>query len=247
MPNRIIKESILTSDSFNALTLSAQSFFIRLIVRVDDFGRFEARSAVLRAALYPLRLEKVDEKCVIAMLEELKSQNMVSVYWVLGKPYLQMVNWNKYQQLRAKKSKYPAMSESDSTCNQEISSDGTCNQTVSGDHSCDQIPSESESESESFLAGSPSASPADKPKRSVKLVDAEYLAEMKKGFPEIDVDAEYLKLKAWLKSPKGSGKQDTQQRFFNWLSRATPRQQSLSPSPQEPKTPPNYVLRVDPC
>lgn len=58
--------------------------------------------------------------------------------------------------------------------------------------------------------------------RKPKEIDAAFIAEMKAAFPEIDVDAELLKMDGWLKTPKGKGKARSQQRFFNWLGRAKP-------------------------
>ena len=55
MPNRIIKESICTSDSINQLTPFQEVFFYRLLVNCDDYGRLDARPEVLASKLYPLR------------------------------------------------------------------------------------------------------------------------------------------------------------------------------------------------
>ncbi len=39
MPNRIIREGILTSEAVNSLSWEAEVFFRRLLSVVDDFGR----------------------------------------------------------------------------------------------------------------------------------------------------------------------------------------------------------------
>ena len=41
MPNRIIKESICTSDNVDQLTAFEETVFVRLIVNCDDFGRMD--------------------------------------------------------------------------------------------------------------------------------------------------------------------------------------------------------------
>ena len=43
MPNRIIKESVCYSDDLDQLTAFEETVFYRLIVRVDDNGRIDAR------------------------------------------------------------------------------------------------------------------------------------------------------------------------------------------------------------
>lgn len=128
MPNRILKQSICTSDNIDALSLEAEVFFYRLLVQCDDYGRMDARPAVLRAACFPLRLEKVTEKRITAMLAELVSAGLAQTYTVGGKPYLQLVTWSQHQQVRAQKSKYPGTDTADIACEQLISDDINGNQ-----------------------------------------------------------------------------------------------------------------------
>lgn len=135
MPNRILKESIRTSDSINKLSWFEEVLFYRLIVSADDYGRFDGRPAVIRGTCFSLkdnlRLEQISKG-----LNSLASVNMVYTYTVEDKPYLQIVNWDQYQQVRSKKSKYPT---SNATCNQMISSDIKCNQMQSDDIKCNQM------------------------------------------------------------------------------------------------------------
>ena len=150
MPNRILKESIWRSESLNKCSLDAQAFFVRMIPYPDDFGRFDARTPIIRATLYPLRYAEITEKKIESWLDEVVKAGMVKIYEVEGVKYGYFTNWNKHQQQRVKKSKYPDPPSDDSTCNQMISGDGIC---------CDEsnpiqsnpirIQSESESESES--------------------------------------------------------------------------------------------------
>ena len=51
MPNRIIKESIRTSDSINELNWFEEVLFYRLMVSCDDYGRFDGRIAIIRYGL----------------------------------------------------------------------------------------------------------------------------------------------------------------------------------------------------
>lgn len=134
MPNRIIKESICTSDTIDQLTWFEEAFFYRLIVNCDDYGRFDARLPILKARLFPLKT--ITEKQIGEALNKLSTVGIVTVYEYDGRPYLQLVTWDKHQQIRAKKSKYPAP-------------DVSCNQMISNDIKCPRNPIQSESESES--------------------------------------------------------------------------------------------------
>ena len=126
MPNRILKESITTSCEIDALTADEERFFTRLIVICDDFGRADGRTAILRAKCFPLKVDSVKNKDIDKWIKALVKQNLIFVYEAEGKPHIQMVTWEKHQQIRAKRSKYPApddgiitMISNDIKCNQE--------------------------------------------------------------------------------------------------------------------------------
>lgn len=108
MPNRIIKESICTSCDIEQLAPMEEVFFYRLIVNCDDYGRMDGRSPILRAKCFPLRLGKVSDAMVDGYLTKLISVGMVQKYAFEGKPYIQITAWEKHQQQRAKRSKYPS-------------------------------------------------------------------------------------------------------------------------------------------
>lgn len=127
-PNRIIKESICCSEDINKLTADEEVFFYRLIVNCDDYGRLDARIPILKAKLYPLK-EHVKSSDIMRYLMKLSSiapEPLIILYEKSGIQYLQMTKWDKHQQIRAKRSKYPASTDSDSICNQMISDDSIC-------------------------------------------------------------------------------------------------------------------------
>lgn len=108
MPNRILKESIVTSDTINELSPEEEVFFYRLLVVCDDYGRMDARPSILRAKCYPLRIDSVKEEDIKTWLNKLVKVGLIKLYIGSdGKQYLQVVTWDKHQQVRAKKSKYP--------------------------------------------------------------------------------------------------------------------------------------------
>lgn len=117
MPDRIIRESICTSDTLNELTDFEERFWHRLIVNCDDFGRYDARPEILKGRLFPLMSGRTNKDMADA-LHKLASVGLVELYEVGGKPFLHVATWEKYQRIRAKKSKFPAP---DSTCCQVTS------------------------------------------------------------------------------------------------------------------------------
>ena len=136
MPNRILKESVCYSENIDGLTLFQEVFFYRLIVNCDDFGRLDARTKVLSSKLFPLR--DVDDGKVLDALAALVSAELITVYEVEGHPhpFLQMNTWDRHQNIRAKKSKYP---ELDSNCKQLNSDDIRCMQMNSNEFKCMQM------------------------------------------------------------------------------------------------------------
>ena len=138
MPNRILKESITTSSTIDNLSWQAECFFYRLIVNCDDFGRMDGRNAVLLARCFPLRIGKVKEKDIQEWLRELITNDFIFMY-KNGTEYIQVKSWDKHQQIRAKRSKFPAFDES---CHQLISDDI---RLQSSDYKCHRNPIQSES------------------------------------------------------------------------------------------------------
>ena len=126
MPNRILKESICTSEEVDKLSPLQETVFYRLIVNCDDFGRCDARAKILKSKLFPLKDIRVDQ--IEAALEALSSAELVILYEVDGKPFLQMKTWDKHQRVRAKVSKYPA--PADACC--QMTADDSGAQTSAG-------------------------------------------------------------------------------------------------------------------
>ena len=117
MPNRIIKESICTSEEIDHLTPEQEVFFYRLMVNVDDYGLLDARPKILASKCFPLK--SVDTKKIEAWLQALAGVGLINRYEVEGLPYLAIAKWAQHQQIRAKRPKYPAPeSGSAIICNQ---------------------------------------------------------------------------------------------------------------------------------
>jgi hypothetical protein len=105
MPNRYVRESAIESEHVDRLSWAAEVFFRRLINRVDDFGRYTANPELMRASLFPLRVNKVSAADIGKWLSECETADLVSTWKGNdGKHYLVMHRWEKG---RAKFSKYP--------------------------------------------------------------------------------------------------------------------------------------------
>ena len=129
MPSRILKESICTSESLAYISAEAEILFYRLIVKADDFGLYYGSPKILASLLFPLNVPT--ERKVSSWLAELVNGGLVATYiGDNGRQYLKLLSWDKHQNRRATKSKYPLPKEIKNTCNQTVSSDNsdTCTQ-----------------------------------------------------------------------------------------------------------------------
>ena len=124
MPNRIIKESICTSDSLDELSWFEEVLFYRLIVNCDDYGCFDGRIPIIKNKLFPLK-DELAQKTVSDGLNGLVKAGLVHLYESEGKPYLYLTTWNRHQTVRAKRRKYPDPEE---TCKQMQADDFKRNQ-----------------------------------------------------------------------------------------------------------------------
>lgn len=143
MPNRIIKDSIHTSEKVDAMTDFQFRLWVNLITYVDDFGRGDARPAVIRGTCFPLR-ERMTNKDVEAALNALAGIGCVSLYEIDGRPYLYFPNWESHQTIRNKKSRFPAPEKIESNCKQLNSIASKCSRNPIQSNT---IQSEFESES----------------------------------------------------------------------------------------------------
>ena len=104
MARRWLRDTILTSESVDKLEPPAEVFYRRLMSVVDDYGRYDARPAILRAACYPLRLDKIRETDISRSLAACQSAGLIALYEVESKPYLVLL---KLGEPRAVSSKFP--------------------------------------------------------------------------------------------------------------------------------------------
>lgn len=128
MPNRIVREGILSSEHVAKLEWAEEVFYRRLMSIVDDYGRCEANYELLRAYCYPLQTNKVSPDDIEQWLSACTKAQLLSVYSVAGKRYLEVHNFGQPQ--RALKSKCPSPDTApDDSSNHLHASESTCMQT----------------------------------------------------------------------------------------------------------------------
>ena len=141
MPNRIIKDNIRISNKINKISDASFRLWVYLLTYVDDYGRGLADIDVLKGFLYP-KLPNKTKKNIEDALNELASIGLIHLYEADGDLFLYFPNWDEYQTVRNKRSKYPTPDE-----NKAI--ENNCNQMQSNVSVIQSNPIQSESESES--------------------------------------------------------------------------------------------------
>lgn len=109
MPNRIIREGFLTSDKVDRLSWVEECFYHRLLLAVDDYGRYHADPPLLIGKIMPRKIGNVSNQDIEKWLTACVTAGLVRVYGVDGKRYLEVLQFD--QRTRAKKSKFPAPGE----------------------------------------------------------------------------------------------------------------------------------------
>ena len=142
MPNRILKESICTSEQINELSAFEEVVFYRLMVNADDYGRFDGRIPILRSRLFPLK--DIRDQQIEEALRKLSTVDLVDLYEVGGKPIVSLTGWERHQTIRARKSKYPErMKELEGNRNQLKSIEINCEQMQTNVSKCSRNPIQS--------------------------------------------------------------------------------------------------------
>lgn len=103
MPNRMLRDWT-ASDKVNSLTVHAERFFVRLIMKADDHGCYYGDPKKLKAFLFPL-LDDVRETDLLRWAAECEKAGLVALYEVESKRYIQINEFG--QRLRQQVSKFP--------------------------------------------------------------------------------------------------------------------------------------------
>ena len=112
MGNRIIKESIRTSEKLAAVSDFAYRVWTSLITMADDTGCGDGRAAIIKGFAFPLRQEATIEG-IRAAMEELEAAGCIRRYTVEGREYFCFPNWERHQRIRNVKPKFPGPDQAD--------------------------------------------------------------------------------------------------------------------------------------
>lgn len=108
MPNRLIKESICTSEDIAQLSKDAEILFYRLIVNADDYGCYFGNPSIVKSRCFPLKSDDIHSNEVDAWLDELAKAGIIIRYTAEdGRDYIQFMKWAKHQRVRQTEHKYP--------------------------------------------------------------------------------------------------------------------------------------------
>ena len=149
MPLRLIREAILTSERVDQLDPPAEVFYRRLMSKVDDYGLFDARPSILRASLYPLRIDRVREADCSRWIAACEKAGLIALYQHDGRPYMQMLD-TRWQTRSEPKHPLPPWGKGDPV----KATDNSCSQSLSPAH-LDVFGVEDEEEHAPLTGGGP--------------------------------------------------------------------------------------------
>ena len=104
MPNRMLRDWTM-SDKVDKVSVHAERFFTRLIMKTDDHGCYHADARILKANLYPLKLDAIREADLTCWMAECQNAGLIVLYDCEGKKYLQIQDFR--QRLDKARSKFP--------------------------------------------------------------------------------------------------------------------------------------------
>ena len=104
MPNRILRDWT-DSAAFDGLSPEVERLFVRILMKVDDFGRFHANPKLVKSACFPLS-ENLRSETVGDWIAELANRGLVACYTSGTSRFLAVRKFR--QRARAESSKFPA-------------------------------------------------------------------------------------------------------------------------------------------
>lgn len=147
MPNRLLKETICTSEDLDKLSARAENLFYRLITKADDFGAYYGNASIVKGTCFPLKSDDFSSREVEAWIEEIAKAGLIYLYCAEDeRKYIQFVKWEKHQNVRAQVRKYPEFSleryelpEDGGVCYQLKTIANNCEQLRTDENNCEQL------------------------------------------------------------------------------------------------------------
>jgi len=110
---RSIKPEFWTSEQVIECSTNARLLFIGLWNFCDDLGRHALKPKQIKAEIFPADDFSTDD--VRRMVDELSSNDLITIYSVENEEYLQVNGWRHQRIDRAQPAKHPGPNESDSS------------------------------------------------------------------------------------------------------------------------------------
>ncbi len=100
MPQRFLRPGVRSSKRWNRISWFEQTFYIRLITLVDDYGRYEADPELLQNEAFPYGDpdgKQVKAQTIAVALQTFAHKGLVIIYREKksGKDYIQLERWNE--------------------------------------------------------------------------------------------------------------------------------------------------------
>ena len=220
----MLKETIRTSKSVNALSDFQFRVWAYLITYVDDYGRGSADPELLKGLVFPRR-KGVTESQIKNALTVLANTGMITLYEVDGESYLYFPKWEQHQRIRNRTPKYPDPPAFLTTRGNSPQLAADCGEMTPEVEVEVEVEGEVEGEVE-YICAEPESDSA--PVVTIILNDGSeypvsqsYVDEMQKLYPAVDVMQELRAMKAWcINNQKKRKTKSGINRFINsWLSR----------------------------
>ena len=104
MPDRVIRNELLTSERYWSVSIQAQQFYIHLLLVADDAARISGKNFTLRSSCFPGR--PMDAQHLEKMLTELVDVDLIRAYMIDSERYLFVPRFRNRRRYVAS-SKYP--------------------------------------------------------------------------------------------------------------------------------------------
>ena len=248
MPNRIIKESLCSSEKISLLTDFEFRLWIGLITQADDTGRGDARPAIIKGHIFPLR-DRITVKDISGALHGLAAKSCISLYEIDGRSYFWFPSWAKHQRIRDAKPKFPAppseelsFQSENSDLDQFAATRGDSRQLAANRGEPPQLAALIQSNP---IQSNPniSALSAESEETEIELilntgelypVSKTKADRWRELYPSVDVSQELRNMAAWLENNPAKRKTKTGiLRFCNgWLAREQDKRQGIAPTTQ---------------
>jgi hypothetical protein len=141
MPNRILRD-YTNSEKVNKLSYEAEVFFVRLMMKADDYGRFYGNPKLLKSNLFPHRVDFIKDAQILKWKQECVSLGLVNQYSFNDKDYIEITDFR--QRLRLMVSKFPVPPSNDG----QMTVNGQSNDGVKRSRNEVEVETESEDEVE---------------------------------------------------------------------------------------------------